>query len=188
MWKSAGTHFKNESSTVCTVMGGGYTFSLPELLAADTGLALDNPLLAIWSFAVFDTNLTFICLVITIAFTSLTMIAYLITIITTPRLTTASPLLVPRVGYLSSIVAFHTLIISSAKITATMHKLLKSKPVKEEGIAWSTGGFYVLTWFSTGLICVVFTLSVVLAFKIRPPTSSTQKDVAGTASGYLHVQ
>jgi hypothetical protein len=46
MWQSASTHLKNEASKVCTVMGGGYKFSLPELLAADAGLPVDSPLLS----------------------------------------------------------------------------------------------------------------------------------------------
>jgi hypothetical protein len=46
MWQFASTHLKNEASKVCTVMGGGYNFSLPELLAADAGLPVDSPLLS----------------------------------------------------------------------------------------------------------------------------------------------
>jgi len=30
----------------------------------------------------------------------------------------------------------------------------------------TTGGFYALTWLTTGLMCVIVALSVVLAFKI----------------------
>jgi hypothetical protein len=111
MWQSAGIHLKNEASKVCTVMAGGYRFSLPELLAADAGLPVNSPLLSTWSFAVLDTKMPFICLVIAIAFTGLTIIAYFITIVTTPRLTTESPLHWPRVGYLASIAALNTLII-----------------------------------------------------------------------------
>jgi hypothetical protein len=188
MWQSAGIHLKNEASKVCTVMAGGYKFSLPELLAADAGLPVNSPLLSTWSFAVLDTKMPFICLVIAIAFTGLTIIAYFITIVTTPRLTTESPLHWPRVGYLASIAALNTLIISSAKITAMVHKLLKTKPVVENGFAWSTRGFYVLTWLATGLMCVTVVLSVVSAFMIRPPTSSLRREIDGKGPEYSHVQ
>ena len=188
MWQSASTHLKNEASKVCTVMGGGYKFSLPELLAADTGLPVDSPLLSTWSFAVLNTKMPFVCLAIAIAFTSLTIIAYFITIVTTPRLTTESPLHWPRVGYLASIAALNTLIVSSAKITAMIHKLLETKPVVENGVAWSTSGFYVLTWLATGLMCVMVTLSMVLAFMLRLPTSSPRGELDRKGSGYSHVQ
>jgi hypothetical protein len=116
MWQSVSTHLKNEASKVCTVMGGGYKFSLPELLAADAGLPVESPLLLTWSFAVLNTKVPFVCLAIAITFTSLTIIAYFITIVTTPRLTTESPLHWPRIGYIASIVALNTLIVSSVKI------------------------------------------------------------------------
>jgi hypothetical protein len=166
MWQSASTHLKNEASKVCTVRGGGYDFSLPELLAADAGLPVDSSLLSAWSFAVLNTKMPFICLVVAIASTSLTIIAYFITIVTTPRLTRDSPLLWPRVGYLASIAALNLLIVSSKKITVMMHKLLETKPVVENGVAWSEGGFYVLTWLATGLMCVMVALSIVVAFMI----------------------
>jgi hypothetical protein len=188
MWQSASIHLKDEASKVCTVMGGGYNFSLPELLAADAGLPVDSPLLSTWSFAVLNTKMPFVCLVIAIACTSLTMIIYFITIVTTPILTTESPLFWPRVGYMASIAALNTLIVSSIKITVMMHKLLKTKPVVENGVAWSTGGFYVLTWLATGLMCVMVTLSVVLAFMIRPPTSSPPSELDRKDPGYLHVK
>jgi hypothetical protein len=172
MWQSASTHVKNEATRVCTVMDGGYNFSLPELLAADAGLPLDSPLLSNWSFAALNTMMPFVCLVIGIACTSLTMIAYFITIVTTPVLTTKSPLLVPRVGFLASVAALNTLIISSIKITVMTHKLLGTKSVVENGVAFSTSGFYAFTWLATALMCLMFTLSVVLAFMLRPPTSS----------------
>jgi hypothetical protein len=147
-------------------MGAGYTFSLPELLAADAGLPADNPLFSTWWFAVLHTMMPFVCLTIAIAFINWTVIAYLITIVTMPRLTAESPLHWPRVGYLASIAALNTLILSSAKITATTHKILEAKPVVDNGVAWSTDGFYILTWLTTGLMCVIVTLSVVLAFKL----------------------
>jgi hypothetical protein len=188
MWQSASTHFKNEASKVCTVMGGGYKFSLPELLAADAGLPVDSPLLSTWSFAVLNTKMPFVCLAIAIAFTSLTTIAYFITIVTTPRLTTESPLLWPRVGYIASIAALNILIVSSAKITATTHKLLETKPVVENGVAWSTAGFYVLTWLATGLMCVMVALSVVMAFRLRQPTNSLRGELDGKGSGHSQMQ
>jgi len=188
MWQSASTHLKNEASKVCTVMAGGYKFSLPELLAADAGLPVDSPLLSTWSFAVLNTKMPFVCLAIAIAFASLTTITYFITIVTTPRLTTESPLLWPRVGYLASIAALNTLILSSAKITAITHKLLKTKPVVENGVAWSTSAFYVLTWLTTGLMCVTVIFSVVSAFTLRPPTSSPREELERKDPGYLHVQ
>jgi hypothetical protein len=169
-------------------MAGGYNFSLPELLAADVGLPVDSPLLSTWSFAVLDTKMPFICLAIAIAFTGLTVIAYFITIVTTPRLTTESPLHWPRVGYLASIAALNTLIVSSAKITAMIHKLLGTKPVVENGFAWSTRGFYVLTWLATGLMCVTVALSVVSAFMLRPPTSSPRRELDSKGPEYSHVQ
>ena len=114
----------------------------------------------------------FVCLVIGIACASLTMIAYFITIITTPLLTTKSPLLVPRVGFLASVAALITLIISSTKITVMIHKLLGTKFVVENGVAFSSSGFYVFTWLATALMCVMFVLSMVLAFMLQPPTTS----------------
>ena len=169
-------------------MGGGYKFSLPELLAADAGLPINSPLLSTWSFAVLNTKMPFVCLAIAIAFTSLTVIAYFITIVTTPRLTTESPLHWPRVGYLASIVALNTLIVSSAKITALIHTLLETEPVVENGVAWSTRGFYVMTWLATGLMCVTVALSVVFAFMLRPPTDSPREELDRKDSEYSHVQ
>jgi hypothetical protein len=177
MWQSASTHLKNEASKVCAVMGGGYKFSLPELLAADAGLSVNSPLLSTWSFAVLNTKMPFVCLAIAIAFTSLTIIAYFITIVTTPTLTAESPLHWPRVGYIASIAALNTLIVSSVKITVVIHKLLKTEPVVDNGVAWSTSGFYVLTWLATGLMCVMVTLSVVLAFMLRSPMSSPRGEL-----------
>jgi hypothetical protein len=188
MWQSASIHLKNEASKVCTVMSGGYKFSLPELLAADAGLPVNSPLFSAWLFAVLNTKMPFVCLAIAIAFTGLTIIAYFITIVTTPRLTTESPLHWPRVGYLASIAALNTLLVSSAKITAMIHKLLKTKPVVENGVAWSTTGFYVLTWLATGLMCVTVTLSVVSAFMLRPPTRPLRGELDRKGSGYSHVQ
>jgi hypothetical protein len=78
--------------------------------------------------------------------------------------------------------------VSSAKITAMIHKLLETKPVVENGVAWSTSGFYVLTWLATGLMCVMVTLSVVFAFMLRPPTSSPKAELDRKGSGYSHVQ
>jgi hypothetical protein len=171
MWQSATTHLKNESSTVCTAMGAGYTFSLPELLAADAGLPADNPLFSTWWFAVLRTRMPFVCLTIAITFLSLTVIAYFVTIVTTPRLTAESPLHWPRVGYIASIVALNTLILSSAKVTAVAHKILEAKPVGDNGVAWLTDGFYVLTWLATGLMCIIVILSVVLALKLDKKSS-----------------
>jgi hypothetical protein len=111
--------------------GWGYNFSLPELLA---GLPVDSPLLSTWSFAVLNTKMPFVYLTIAIAFTSLSIIAYFVTIATTPRLTTGSPLHWPIVGYIASIAALNTLIVSSAKITVMLHKLLETKPVVENGV------------------------------------------------------
>ena len=187
MLQSASIHLKDDASTVCTVMNGGYEFSLPKLLAADTGLPVDSPLLSTWSFAILNTKMPFTCLSIAIAFTGLTMIAYFITIVTMPNLTTKSPLLVPRVGCLASIVALNTLIVSSAKITSLMHDLLKNKFVVENGVAWSTGGFYSLTWLATGLMCAMFALLVVFAFMLRPPTDSPHRVIDRKASEYSNV-
>jgi hypothetical protein len=169
MWQSAATHLKNKTSTVCTEMAAGYTFSLPELLAADAGLPADNPLFSNWQFAVLHTEMPFVCLVIAITFINWTIISYFIGIITTPRLTAESPLHWLRVGYVVSLPALITLILSSAKITAMAHKVLEAKPVVDNEVAWSTGGFYALTWLATGLMCAMVTLSVVLAFKLGRP-------------------
>jgi hypothetical protein len=117
----------------------------------------------------------FVCLTIAIAFTRLTIIAYFITIATTPRLTTESPLHWPMVGYIASIAAPNTLIVSSAKITVMLHKLLETKPMVEDGVAWSTSGFYVLTWLATGLMCVIVILSVVLTFMLRPADELSER-------------
>jgi lipoprotein signal peptidase len=100
-------------------------------------------------------------------------------------LTTESPLHWPRVGYIASIAALNTLIVSSVKITVIIHKLLETKPVVENGVAWSTSGFYALTWLVTGLMCVMVTLSVVLAFMVRLPTSSPRGELGRKGSGYL---
>ena len=166
MWQSAGTHLKNETSTVCTAMGAGYTFSLPELLAADAGLPADSPLFSTWWFAVLPTEMPYVCLTIAITFISWAMVSYFIVIATTPRLTTESPLHWPRVGFIVSTPALITLILSSAKITAVARGVLDAKPVVDSGVVWATGGFYALTWLTTGLMCVAVALSVVLAFKL----------------------
>jgi hypothetical protein len=65
-----------------------------------------------------------------------------------------------------------------------IHKLLETKPVVENGVAWSTSGFYVLTWLATGLICLTVTLSVVLAFMLRPPKSSPRGEIDRKGLGY----
>ena len=164
MWQSAGTQVKDDASRICTTMGGGYNFSLPELLAADAGLPVDSPFLSTWSFAVLNTKAPFILLAIAIACTSLTMIIYFVVIVTTPELTLHIPLFWPRVGYLSSVAALNLLLISSSKITKMAHNLLKNKAVVENGLAFWTKGFYVLTWLASGLMIVVLILSIVLAF------------------------
>jgi len=166
MWQSAATHLKNKTSTVCTAMRAGYTFSLPELLAADAGLPADSPLFSTWWFAVLPTRMPYVCLTIAITFISWTMITYFISIVTTPRLTAESPLHWPRAGFIPSIPALITLILSSAKVTAMARGVLEAKPAVDSGVAWSTGGFYALTWLTTGLMCVIVALSVVLAFKL----------------------
>jgi hypothetical protein len=169
MWRSAATHLKNEASTVCTEMSAGYTFSLPELLAADAGLPADNPLFSSWRFAVLHTEMPFVCLVIAITFIGWTVTAYLVSIVTTPRLTVESPNHCMGGGYIASIPGLITLILSSAKITAAAHQILEAKPVVDNEVAWSTAGFYALTWLATGLMCVVVTLSMVLAFRLGRP-------------------
>jgi hypothetical protein len=166
MWQSAATHLKNKTSTVCTAMRAGYTFSLPELLAADAGLPADSPLFSTWWFAVLPTRMPYVCLTIAITFISWTMITYFTIIVTTPRLTAESPLHGLRVGFIASIPALITLILSSAKVTAMARGVLEAKPAVDSGVAWSTGGFYALTWLATGLMCVIVALSVVLAFKL----------------------
>jgi hypothetical protein len=187
MWQSASEHVKDDASTVCTVMGGGYKFSLSKLLAGDAGLPVDSPLLSDWSFAVINTKMPFICLAIAITCTSLTTIAYFITIFRTPNLTTESPLLIPRVGYVSSVAALNLLIVSSAKITSIMNNVLKAKPGVEDGAARSTGGFYALTWVATGLMCAMFIWSVVFAFTIRSSTKSPHKVLDRKPSEYSNV-
>jgi hypothetical protein len=172
MWQSAATHLKNEASTVCTEMSAGYTFSLAELLAADAGLPADNPLFSTWRFAVLHTEMPFVCLVIAMTFIGWTIVDYLITIITTPRLTAESPLFRLRGGCLASIPGLITLILSSAKMTAMAHQILEAKPVVDNEVAWSTAGFYVLIWLATGLMCVVVTLSMVLLFRLGRPVRS----------------
>jgi len=169
MWQSAATHLKNETSTVCMEMAAGYTFSLPELLAADAGLPADNPLFSNWQFAVLRTEMPFVCLVIAMTFISWTIVTYFFGIVATWRLTAESPPHWLRSGYIASIPALITLILSSAKITATAHKILEAKPVIDNEVVWSTSGFYVLTWLATGLMCVMVTLSVVLGFKLGRP-------------------
>jgi hypothetical protein len=169
MWQSAATHLKNEASTVCTEMNAGYTFSLPELLAADAGLPADNPLFSPWRFAVLHTEMPFVCLVLAMTFFGWTIVDYLITIIMTPKLTAESPLYWLGGGYLASIPGLITLILSSAKMTAMAHQILEAKPVVDNEVAWSTAGFYVLIWVATGLMCVVVTLSTVLVSKLGRP-------------------
>jgi len=44
--------------------------------------------------------------------------------------------------------------------------VLEAKPVVDNVVAWSTGGFYALTWLATGLMCVIVALSLVLAFRL----------------------
>lgn len=166
MWQSAATHLKNKASTVCTAMRAGYTFSLPELLAADAGLPADSPLFSTWRFAVLPTEMPYVCLTIAITFISWAMITYFFIIVTTLRLTAEPPPHWPRAGFIASIPALITLILSSAKVTAVARGVLQAKPVVDNGVAWSTGGFYALTWLTTGLMCVMVALSVVLAFRL----------------------
>jgi hypothetical protein len=166
MWQSAGTHLKNEASTVCTAMSAGYKFSLSELLAADAGLPADSPLFSTWWFAVLPTRMPYVCLTIAITFICWTMTTYFIVLVTTPRLTAESSLHWPRVTFITSILALITLTWSSAKVTAMARGVLEAKPVVDNVVAWSTGGFYALTWLATGLMCVIVALSLVLAFRL----------------------
>jgi hypothetical protein len=152
-------------------MNGGYTFSLPNLLAADTGLPIDNPVLSSWSFAVLDTMMPFTCIAFAIAFASVTVVAYFITFFTAPNFTADSPLLVPRIGYLASIGVLNTVLISAIKITVMMHDVLANKIVSEDGVAWSSGLFYVLTWLMVGFMVIQFIWSMVLAFKVAAARS-----------------
>jgi len=152
---------KDAASTVCTVMSGGYKFSLPDLLANDAALPVAN-FSSRWSFAVVDTKAPFILLVISIASLIVSMITYGIAIVTTPRFTPETPLFGLRAGYLASIAALVTSMISSAKITAIMEQLAG----RSDDTAWSTGGFYVWTWLVTGLMGFAVILSIVFAIKI----------------------
>ena len=183
MWQSTGTHLKDEASTACTAMSMGYTFSLPELLAADAGLPADSPLFSIWSFAVLKTRMLSVCLTIAMTLINWTMLDYFIAIIMTWRLTAESPLFWLRQGFIPSIPALITLILLSAEVTARTHKILGAKAVIENGVAWSTGGFYVLTWLATGVMCVMVTLSVVLFFKLRPPPRFLRGELDRKGSG-----
>jgi hypothetical protein len=167
MWRSAATHLKNETSTVCKEMNAGYTFSLPEILAADAGLPADNPLFSTWRFAVLNTEMPFVCLVLAMTFLCWTIVDYLLTIIKTPKLTAESPLHCLGGGFFASIPGLITLILSSAKMTAMAHQVLAAKFVVDNKVAWSAAGFYVLIWLATGLMCVVVTLSAVLVFKLK---------------------
>ena len=187
MWQPVSTNQKNGSSTICTVMEGGYSFSLTKLLTIDAGLSLDYPLLSNWSFATINTKAPFIELAVGIACVSVTIIAYLITIIAIPNLTAASPLLVPRIGYLASIAALIMLIISAAKITSIMDNILDDKAVKENGLAWSNGAFYALTWVAAGLMLVTFILSLVFAFTIPRPMNLAKQGQLRKDSEYSTV-
>ena len=169
-------------------MGAGYTFSLPDLLAADAGQAPDTPLFAAWSFAVLQTEFSFVCLTIAQTFIGWAMTNYFCCIVATPRLTAKPPLYWHRVGLIVSIPAFVTLIMSSARITAKTQRILEAKPVIDNGVAWTTGGFYVLTWLATGLMCLAFAWSVVLAFKLRPPTKLPSDHLQRKESGYSDAQ
>jgi SUR7/PalI family len=166
-WQVAAAHLKNETSTVCMEMPAGYTFSLPELLAADAGLPADSPLFSAWSFAILHTEAPFVCLTMSFTFISWSMIDYFIGIVRIRRLTAESQPHWLRIGFIASILALITLILSSAVITATMHKILEAKLVAEKGVAWSTGGFYVLIWLATGLMGLVVILSAALSYKLR---------------------
>jgi len=189
MWQYGAARLKNESSTICTAMHAGYTFSLPKLLAADAGLPGDSPLLSSWSFAVLKTEMPYVCLTIALTFNNWAMIHYLFVIIFTKgRLTAESPLQWVKVGYITSILALITMVLSSAKVTAMTHRILQDKSVVENGVAWSTGGFYALTWSATGLIFIFLTLSVVLAFMLRQPTRSPRRELDRKGSGHSDNQ
>ena len=174
LWQqhSDGDVGKNKSSTACTAMNGGYKFYLPALLASDAGLPISGFL--DWSFATIDTAAPFTLLVVGIAFLIVSMITYGYAAVTTPMLTPQTLLLWPRVGYLASIGAMVTLIISSAKITADMRR------VTDNGVGntWSTGGFYIWTWLATGLTCLAVVVAIVFAFRIakvirQPPKGNS---------------
>jgi len=173
-------------------MAAGYTFSLPELLAADAGLPADSPLFSAWSFAVLHTEAPFVCLMIAISFINWAMIDYLISIVIILRQTAESQLYCLRtglkIGFIASIPALITLILSSAVVTATTHKILEAKLVAENGVAWSTGGFYVLTWLATGLMCLVVTLSGVLSFKLRQQSRFPRQELDRKGSGCSDMQ
>jgi hypothetical protein len=153
-------------------MPGGYTFSLPNLLASDAGLPPDSTFLSSCSFAVLNTKGPLIWLAVAIPATGVTALAYLLTMVTTPRLKRGSPLLWPRVGFLGSIVSLNTLIGAGAMITVLVHRVLEAKPAGEGEVAWSTGGFFVLTWLATGLMAGMVATEVVFAtlcFERRGP-------------------
>lgn len=117
-------------------MNGAYKVYLPTLLASDAGLPISGFL--DWSFATVNTAAPFDVLVVGIAFLTISLITYAIAAATTPRLMPQMPLYRPRFGYLASIVALVTLIISSAKITADMRR------VADKGAGTTHWGFLCL--------------------------------------------
>lgn len=167
MWQSAGTHIKNETSTHCTAVPMGYTFSLPKLLAADAGLPANSALLSSWSFAVLHTSLPAVCLVVSMTFVNWALVDYGIAILKTWGLTAETPRFWLWQGFLPSVPALVVLILSSADITARTQKILSAKAVAENGVAWSNGGFYAVTWVATGLMFLVVALWVLLFIKLR---------------------
>ena len=169
-WQFAGTHIKDKESTICTAMPMGYTFSLPELLAADAGLPVDNPVFSAWSFAVLHTRLMSVCLVVAMTFLGWAILDYGLGIYRTWGLKAGAPLFWVWQGFIPSIPALVVLILESAEVTARMHKITKADVAGEKGVTWTTGGFYVLTWFAPGLMCVVVALALVLIFKLRSPS------------------
>lgn len=177
MWQVAGSHIKDPGSTVCTAMPMDYTFSLPELLAADAGLPVDSPVFAAWGFAVLHTTLMSVCLVIAMTFGNWAILDYGIAIYKTWGLVAGTPLYWVWQGFIPSIPAVVVLILESAYVTARMHKIVEADAAVKGGVVWTTGGFYVLTWLATGLMCLVVILSVVLIFKLRKPTRFRRAEI-----------
>jgi hypothetical protein len=170
MWRFAGTHVKDTESTICTAMSMGYTFSLPKLLAADAGLPVDSPVFSAWEFAVLHTSLMSVCLVIAMSFLNWAILDYGLAIYKTWGLKAEAPLFWVWQGFIPSIPALVVLILESAEVTARMHRIIEAHAAREKGVTWTTGGFYVVTWLATGLMCVMVALAVVLLYRLRSPS------------------
>jgi hypothetical protein len=175
MWNTNGD--KNQSTTLCIRQKAGYTFSLAQTLAANGARLPLQPGPADSSYGTLDTKTPFILLTIGIALAGVTLLSLLYAVIVL-LLTSTSPLLVLRIGYLASIPTVILLTISSAKITASADKMAGAKGLGAGVVipAWMGWAFYVSTWLATVFMWAALGFSIAGAFKIAAALEVQKKN------------